>query len=139
MTRTAIAALAAAALAATGCNEKCPTETPRIQRVQSCTAAPGQIVNVRLETCPTCNQAVSSCEADLSELTSGAILLDPLAESCDSAASCPSPSCDINQVTCSFPAPTTPGQYTLLVPNGTGSGTLAGTLEVGDGPVSCAF
>jgi hypothetical protein len=139
---TRLAALAATALAAAGCGDKCPTETPKVQRVESCTVSPGTPVSVRLETCPTCNQIATSCDVDLSQLGPGSnqIFLDPLAEACDPAGSCPDPSCQVNGLTCTFDAPATAGQYELVVYDPSTNTTKRGTLGVvSSGALSCAF
>ncbi|GAO02250.1 hypothetical protein [Anaeromyxobacter sp. PSR-1] len=138
-TRNALsaAALAAAALLAAGCGtDTCPTETPKIDLIQSCTATPGATVPVRLKACPTCNQNITRCEVDVQ---GGYIQLDPLAEACDSSTSCP-PGCATNDVVCNVTAPSTPGTYTLIVSNGTG-GTLQGQLDVAEasGPYACTY
>lgn len=139
-TRSAFTALAltAAALAWTGCGTTCPTETPQVQAVQSCTVAPGATVTVNLRLCPTCNQTPITCNADLSAAAgSGQIHLDPLAEACEGSTSCP-PSCSSNTVGCTFQAPSAPGSYTLLVFDPASGNTLTGTLQVTAGPASCS-
>lgn len=139
-TRPALSALtvAAAVVSFTGCGEKCPTETPQVQALQSCTAQPGALVTVNLRLCPTCNQAPITCTADLSAAaSSGQIHLDPLAEACESSNSCP-PSCSTNTVGCTFQAPSTPGTYTLVVFDPASSSTRTSTLDVGTGPASCS-
>ncbi|BDG05789.1 hypothetical protein [Anaeromyxobacter oryzae] len=140
---TRLGAIATVALAVAGCgqsNTSCPTETPRVDQVQSCTVAPGATVGVRLNICPTCNQTAASCTADLSQLgSSNTIALDPITDSCEPANSCPSPSCAVNGVTCTFNAPTTPGDYTMIVFDPASNGTRSATLTVASGPTSCAF
>jgi hypothetical protein len=139
---TRLGALAAVALAAVGCGSStnCPAETPKVDQVQSCTVAPGGSVSVKLNICPTCNQTAASCTADLTQLgTSNIILLDPLTEACEPATSCPSPSCAPNGATCTFNAPTTPGDYTLQVYDPATNSTKHGTLTVASGPTSCQF
>ena len=72
--------LALVAAFAAGCGGgSCPTETPRIDAIQSCTAQPGQSVTVQLRLCPTCNLSGISCEVDTSNAKDGLIQLDPVA------------------------------------------------------------
>ncbi len=126
-------------LAACGGDSGCPTETPRIDAVQSCTAQPGATVSVHLKTCPTCNLTNVSCEVDLSGVaSSGVIHLDPVAERCEGASSCP-PSCSVNEAVCTFTAPSTPGTYNLNVFDPASSQVRVGQLDVGTGAVACAF
>jgi hypothetical protein len=132
----------AAALAASGCGDKCPTESPaKVQAIQSCTAAPGAQVSVQIQLCPTCNQSGATCSVDTSGAGSGSIELDPTVEACDSVSTCPStaPSCSVGPLTCTFTAPSTPDRYQLLVYDPSTGGTIAGTLDVGSGPSSCQF
>jgi hypothetical protein len=138
-----LAALAAAALAIAGCgqaNNGCPTETPEVRQVQSCTVAPGATVTVGLNVCPTCNQNPVTCTVDLSQVASSQIIaLDPLADACQPPSSCPSPSCAAKPVSCTFTAPATPDVYTLIVYDPATNTTRSGTLTVGAGPSSCSF
>lgn len=124
---------------AAGCGgNSCPTETPRIDAIQSCTAQPGQTVNVSLRLCPTCNQTGITCDVDTSHAGSaGLIQLDPVAERCEGSSSCP-PSCSQNDAVCTFTAPSTPGSYTLRVFDPFSNGFREGTLEVG-GAYACSF
>lgn len=129
------AALAAAALLVAGCgNDTCPTETPKIDAIESCTVAPGAAVQVKVRACPTCNQNITRCEVDVQ---GGQIQLDPLAEACDSSTSCP-PSCATDEVVCTFTAPSTPGSYPMFAYNGAG-GTVGGTLDVSSGALFCSY
>jgi hypothetical protein len=143
--RSALAAsIAASALLASGCGDTCPTETvARIQRVESCTVAPGSPVSIGVEPCPTCNQTGTSCEVDVSGAGQGDIQLDPVAEACESVSSCGSlaPACQAQPLECRFTAPTAPGSYRLLVFDpSTVSFRQRGTLTVSiTEPQSCAF
>ncbi|WP_242346909.1 hypothetical protein [Anaeromyxobacter terrae] len=129
----------AAAVGLSACGEKCPTETPRVDALAGCTAAPGSTVTVPLRLCPTCNQTAASCDVDMSQATtSGVIQLDPVVEACESANSCP-PGCDLNAINCTFAAPSQPGTYQLLVYNPATNTTIPNTLVVASGPTSCAF
>jgi hypothetical protein len=131
-------ALALVAGFAAGCGGgSCPTETPRIDAIQSCTAQPGQTVNVSLRLCPTCNQTGITCEVDTSTVSAGYIQLDPVAERCEGSSSCP-PSCSQNEAVCSFKAPAAPGDYTLRVFDPFTNQTREGTLTVG-GTYACNF
>jgi hypothetical protein len=109
-----VAALGAAALALglAGCENKCPTESPSVQKVQTCTAAPGQTVTMQVQTCEKCNQSNTTCQVDIQGST---IQLDPVSEACNDASSCP-PSCNLGgPVSCQFQAPTAPGTYSVIV------------------------
>lgn len=142
-TTQALAALAfvAAGSLVIGCggDSGCPTETPRIDAIQGCSVPPGTTVNVRLRLCPTCNLTGISCEVDLSGVSSaGVIVLDPVAERCEGTGSCP-PSCSTNEAVCTFTAPSTPDTYTLQAFDPATSQVRTAVLEVGSGPVACAF
>ncbi len=135
-------ALAAAlGLAAAGCGkESCPTESPQVTTVGNCSATSGQSVSFPVRLCPTCNQTLTSCDADLSAVGSGTIFLNPVVEACSNANSCP-PSCAPNPATCTFTAPTTtPGTiYTVLVFDPATSMTRNGTLTIVSSGPSCSL
>jgi hypothetical protein len=133
-------ALGAVAGFAAGCGGgSCPTETPEIQKIQSCTAQPGQTVSVHLQLCPTCNLSNISCEVDMSGASSGIIQLDPVAQRCESSTSCnTAPSCSPGAV-CTFTAPSTSGPYTLQAFDPVRNAVVTAQLDVGTGPVACAF
>lgn len=127
-----LATIAAAAVTLAGCGSAaCPTETPKVQKVQSCTVRPGATVNLLLQLCPTCNQNVTSCHVDTSDVGGGTgqIFLDPIAEACEPSTSCSpdsAPACSANGPTCTFTAPTVEGVYTLttITLNGPVNGQL---------------
>jgi hypothetical protein len=125
----AAGALLVGALVASGCGTKCPTEPPAELAVGSCTAKPGDTVNVLLRLCPTCNQTGAACDVDLSGVSSGFIGLNATVEACESSTSCSSPgaACQANPLTCTFTAPGE-GDYQLVVSDS--SGPLNGTLTV---------
>jgi hypothetical protein len=147
-TRHALAALSLAAAGGlvTGCGSEgvsggCPTETPPIQAIQSCTAQPGATVSVNVRTCPSCNQTGISCAVDLRDAaTSGVILLDPVAQVCEGSTSCP-PGCELDTIVCTFTAPSAPDTYQLHVFDPTTQTVKVGDLDVvaASGPVACAF
>ncbi len=133
----------AAALAASGCGNKCPTESPaQIEAVGSCSASPGATVNVPVRLCPTCNQSGATCSVDMSQASSGFIGLDPTVEACSSSSSCGSaaPTCDPNPLTCSVTLPANAsGSYTLVVFDPFTNSQKNGTIDVTSGAPSCAF
>jgi hypothetical protein len=122
MTATRRLLLAAAALlplVLAACDNKCPTQNPKIAAggVPTCTGASavqaGASVAVRLNVCPKCDQAYDACNVTLPS-GDNIIQLDPLVQVCDANPSCPvNPSCNI--VTCTFTAPAAAGPYVLLV------------------------
>ncbi len=127
----------AAVLGLPGCDEKCPTEAPGVERVQSCTYPPGATVTMQVRVCEKCNQAGTSCQVDIQGST---IQLDPVSEACEDSSSCP-PGCSLTpNVSCTFTAPTTPGEYTVIAYDPGTSTTREGTLTIvaGASP-SCAF
>lgn len=135
-----VIALAIVAGVGVGCGGgSCPTETPRIDAIQSCTAQPGQSVTVQLRLCPTCNLTGISCDVDTSNAQSaGLIQLDPVASRCESATSCGTLACSQNEAPCTFTAPSTPGTYTLRAYDPATNGFKFGALEVG-GAYACNF
>ena len=132
--------LALVAAFAAGCGGgSCPTETPRIDAIQSCTAQPGQSVTVQLRLCPTCNLSGISCEVDTSNVGSaGVIQLDPVAQRCESSSSCGTLACSQNEAPCTFTAPSAPGTYTLRAFDPSSNSFRDGTLDVG-GAYACSF
>lgn len=120
-----VCAAALAALAACG-SEKCPTESPKIDAVASCTAPPGQTFSYKVQLCPTCNMGAITCDVTM---TSGQIFLDPKGEACTSSTSCPSPSC-ANDASCSVTAPSTAGTYTVFAYDPASGQPKQGTLTV---------
>ena len=107
--RHAVVAFAfAGLLAAAGCAERCPTETPQVSELPaSCTERPGEPVSFPVRLCPTCNQTGATCDVDLSAVgTSSDIFLDPRVEVCTGSATCP-PACELNTLACTFTAPVT--------------------------------
>ena len=135
------AAVAALALAAAACNDNtCPTESPQVSALADCTAGAGQLVSYEVRLCPTCNQTVSSCDVDMSDIGAGNIFLDPKVETCTSSNSCP-PACQANASTCNFTAPATPGTYVVSAYDPATNTTQTGTLTVvpPGGSASCDF
>jgi hypothetical protein len=140
--RTATLAAALAVLAA-GCgNDTCPTESPEVSKLGSCTASANQTVSFPVVLCPTCNQTLSSCEADLSSVGagSGTIFLNPVVEACTSSSSCGA-GCSPSTNACTFRTPSTPGNYVVSAYDAAHPNTpQIGSLEVVDGgPTSCAL
>jgi hypothetical protein len=137
--RNLIATLAAGAalLAATGCGEKCATETPDVQGVGTCSSglAAGQPVTVQMRICPTCNQTLPTCDVDIQ---GNVIQLDPLVEACSDSNSC-STSCLVDSISCRFTAPATPGTYTLQVFDPTSGVISVNVNVVAGGGNSCAL
>lgn len=133
----------AAALASAGCNEPCKGENVDVIQStvpSSCPGmAPSTTVTVSFEVCLRCNDATPTCSIDAQP---GGILLDPVAEACDSGSSCPLPSCgvpggaDLRTVSCAFTSPAS-GQVTLHIYD-VGQGTAIDVpLTVGGSAVSC--
>ncbi len=137
--RTRIALVAAAALAAAGCggNDKCPTESPQVNTVGSCEALAGTTVNFPVRLCPTCNQTLSTCDAQISGTQ---IFLNPTVEACSSSNSC-APGCAPNPATCSFTAPNAGAGtvYTVLVFDPQTNTTRSGSLTIVSGSPSCTL
>jgi hypothetical protein len=139
--RIAGGVVAAVGVALSGCGSSCPTESPQVQDVQSCTASPGAQVPVGVQLCPTCNQMLAGCSG--SPISSSEILLDPVVEACDSGVCNDPPSCDLNSA-CTITAPMVPGAYTVSVvanPSVEPPEFVTGTLTVveASGPASCTF
>jgi len=115
--RLAVLAAVASPLWLAGCDNKCPTETPQVSSVPSCAGmAPNTQVTVQVRICPTCNQTVPECQV-LPPGADGIIQLDALVQACDPSSSCPSPSCNLNPLSCAFRSPG-PGSYTILIADG---------------------
>lgn len=137
-----VAAVAALALAAAACNdETCPTESPEVSALPgSCTELAGEPVIYPVRLCPTCNQTGATCDVDMSAVsTSGDIFLDTKVEACTSSSSCP-PTCEVNAVTCTFMAPSTPGTYTVIAYDAATGQTRESQLTVIEtGGESCAL
>ncbi|MFT3915292.1 MAG: hypothetical protein QM704_14585 [Anaeromyxobacteraceae bacterium] len=133
-----VLAAAAAALTLAACGDKCPTESPNIDKVPSCTYPPGATASVTIRVCEKCNQSATTCQVDIQGNT---IQLDPMSEACSDASSCSGASCNINpNITCSFQVPAATGTYTLLVYDPGTASTKQGTLTVQqDAVASCAF
>lgn len=133
--RLLLAAAAALPLALAACDNKCPTQSGRIQTglSGSCSGTSavqaGQTVTVQLHVCQTCKQTPDACTVTLPDATAPTtIQLDPLVQACEESTSCPIDSDSCGIVNCTFVAPATPDTYTLLV---TGSnGNFEPTLEV---------
>lgn len=126
ITRAIIAAVAA--LAAVGCGDECPTETPKLDHVGSCTAQPGATVSYPVQTCETLGTA---CDVDMSGVGngSGTIFLDPRIQVCDGGGpSCPA-TCSPTQTTCSFTAPAQ-GSYSVSAFDPCTNQTKTGLLTV---------
>jgi hypothetical protein len=120
---------AAAAIAAAGCGEDCPTETPQVDHIGSCTASPSAAVSYPVQTC---EGAGITCDVDLSGVGSGSgtIFLDPRAAVCGGGStSCPA-SCSPSQSICSFAAPASPGNYTVSAYDPCTNQTKSGMLTV---------
>jgi predicted small lipoprotein YifL len=129
--------VAAALLGLAGCAEKCPTESPGVDAVQSCTVRPGASVSMRVRVCERCNQTATTCQVDIQ---GGTIQLDPVSEACTDSAGCP-PGCNLDpNITCTFTAPATEGTYDVLVYDPNTNTTLPAQLVVSSTlPFSCTF
>jgi len=106
---------AALAFVAAGCgNDKCPTESPQVNALGECTELANTTVSFPIRLCPTCNQTLSSCDADMSGVGagSGTIFLNPVVEACTSSSSCGA-GCNLSTNTCTFKTPATPGDYVV--------------------------
>jgi len=110
---------AGAAVSGCGTTADCPVESPDVVSVPTCSLAAGEPVTVQFPICTRCNQTAPTCRVDLSQVGSGYVQLDPLAQACDPGNSCPLPSCGIGgadrqTVACTFTAPAA-GDYQLVV------------------------
>jgi hypothetical protein len=133
----ATAAAAALALGLPGCEDKCPTESPGVDKVQSCTARPGASVTMSVRVCEKCNQSATTCQVDVQGST---IQLDPVSEACSDSNSCP-PGCSLTpNIDCTFTAPAVEGGYDVIVYDSSTNTTKHGTLTVSaSDPIACAF
>ncbi len=146
-TRSAVLIGTVAAMAGglAGCpSSSCPLETPQVSGTPgTCTELAGQPVSYPLRLCPTCNQTGVTCAPNLSAVGagSGPIYLDVKAEACNDSTSCGGAGCQLNQATCEFTAPSTPGTYQIIVIDGaTGQPVPGAQLQVvASGPTSCAL
>jgi hypothetical protein len=117
--RLALAALAALPLALAACDNKCPTQNPKLAAggVPACTGGAavqaGAQVTVRIGVCPRCDEAYDSCTVT-PPAGDGTIQLDPLVQVCDANPSCPIAGGSCSPVTCTFQAPPA-GNYQILV------------------------
>jgi hypothetical protein len=132
---------AAVALASAGCNEPCKSENVDVVQDTVPASCPGMAagapVTVSFEVCVRCNEATPTCRVDAQP---GGILLDPMAEACESGASCPLPSCgaggaDLRTVSCAFTAPAS--DVTLHVYDVGQGTTIDVPLTVGGSSTSC--
>lgn len=140
--RFRMALAAAVALAAAGCNEPCKGENVDVIQdtvPASCPAmAPNSAVTLSFEVCVRCNDATPSCKMDAQ---GGAILLDPIAEACESGSSCPLPSCAVNGadrrvLNCTVTTPAS-GNLSLMVYDVGQSTTIPVNLTVGGANTTC--
>jgi len=135
---------AALAFVAAGCgSDKCPTESPAVSVVPTdCQVPAGQAVTYPLRLCPTCNQTLAGCTADMSgaNATGGIIFLNPTVEACTNANSCPA-ACSASAATCTFTPPSTAAgvSYDVQVYDPASAQTKHGTLTFVSGSVSCAI
>lgn len=140
--RLLLAAAAALPLALAACDNKCPTQNPKIAAggVPTCTGASAVQANVsvtvRLNVCPRCDQAYDACNVTLPS-GDNIIQLDPLVQVCEADPSCPVvPGCNV--VSCTFQAPAA-GSYQLLV-NDPDTGVIQEPFDVvaAGGAASCS-
>jgi len=124
-------------LALASCDTKCPTESPGVDKVQSCTARPGASVTMSVHVCQKCNQGTATCQVDVQGST---IQLDPVSEACTDSSSCP-PGCSLTPtIACTFTAPSVEGAYDVIVYDPATNSTRTGTLTVSaTEPLACAF
>jgi hypothetical protein len=130
-------AAACAVLGAAGCAEKCPTESPNVEAIQSCTVPPGATVSMKVRVCEKCNQTATTCQVDIQ----GTIIqLDPVSEACSDSSGCP-PSCSPDpNITCTFSAPTVEDTYDVFAFDPSTGGNRTGQLVVmASATPSCAF
>ncbi len=137
-----VVTVAALALASAGCNEPCKGENVDVVQdtvPPSCPSmAPSTNVTVSFEVCVRCNNATPTCSIDAQ---AGGILLDPVAEACDSGSSCPLPSCGLGEadrktVSCTVATPAT-GTLTLHVYDVGQGSTIDIPLTVGGAQTTC--
>jgi hypothetical protein len=150
--RLLLAAAALLPLALAACDNKCPTQNPKLASggVPACAGIQaGAPVTVRIGVCPRCDETYDSCTVTLPDpptcTTPGCdpvnIQLDPLVQVCSANPTCPLPgssgsSC--NPVTCTFQAPAA-GSYQLLVfdPEANAVVQQPFTTVTADGATSC--
>ena len=132
----------AVAVAVAGCgDDSCNEESMDVlqETVPACSdLAPGP-VTVSFQVCATCNHIATSCTVDRQGST---VQLDPLAEACESASSCPLPSCGLNgadrrTITCSFVAAPTDTQ--ILVFDGGSGQPITRDISVTGSATSCGI
>ncbi len=140
--RIVAVAVAVAAFAA-GCGkDTCPTEAPQVSALaQDCQVPAGQAVTYPLRLCPTCNQTLTGCTAEMSgaNASGGTIFLNPTVEVCSSSNSCP-PSCSASTATCTFTPPSTAAgvSYDIQVYDPASGETKQGKVTFTSGAVSCS-
>jgi hypothetical protein len=138
-----LAAAVVLAVFAGGCGseDSCPSESPQVDAVASCSAGAGAVVNYAIRLCPTCNQTLAGCTVDMQDAGSngGTIFLNPTVEACGSASSC-GPGCNLNPTTCAFTVPAIAQNgwtFSVQVFDPGSGGTKSGTLTVVDQAPSC--
>jgi hypothetical protein len=142
--RLVLAAVAALPLALAACDNKCPTQNPKIASggVPTCTGGAalqaGAPVTVKIGVCPRCDESYDTCTVTLPDQTSSQIQLDPLVQVCNADPSCPLPPSSCSAVSCTFTAPAA-GNYTVIVFDPTTSSTLEQQLTTvaAGGQTSC--
>jgi hypothetical protein len=139
-----LAAAVVLAVLAGGCgDEKCASESPQVQTLSAdCEALPGQRVEFPLQLCPTCNQNLTGCTADMhgADATGGTIFLNPVVEACGTSSSC-GPSCATSPSACGFTPPgSAVGTFWTVTVYDPGSGkTKDGKLTIVSSGASCAL
>jgi hypothetical protein len=124
-----------------GCGDKCNEQTPPVAGVPNCTAQAGTQVTVPIQVCPKCDQEASTCTVDMAAIGQNVIELVPLSEVCDASSSCPivdPVSCPARPAGCTFTAPTTPGDYDLVVVTEAGRQVTRTLTVVSSGALSCS-
>jgi hypothetical protein len=132
-TRSALAAIAAALLAA-GCGkDACPTAAayPQSGQTPACSAPAVQQVAVTLNMCEACSHTAPTCTPDLSSVGTGEIFLDTRWEVCTDNSSCAAQAC--GSATCQFSVAN--GTYTVHALSQSGTSTF--TLTMTGGSPSC--
>jgi hypothetical protein len=145
--RSPLLAVALAGLAvAAGCGDsgkKCPTESPQVNDLANCSAVANTSVTYHLRLCPTCNQTLSGCDVDLSQVgTTGQIFLNPLVEVCESASTCGGAGCATPSASgCTFTAPNAAPNttYQVIAYDPLTNTQRSGTLTIVAGAPSCSF
>ncbi|MGC3998246.1 MAG: hypothetical protein QM767_12490 [Anaeromyxobacter sp.] len=137
--RAALAALlASSALVVTSCGEEdCASAPPDVQAVASCSAHPGEAVNLPVRLCPDCHQSGATCAVIVDE-AEHVIQLDTRVQACETG-SCDA-ACDVQPFACSFTAPSTEGSYdVLIIDGGTSEPFNAPDFVVTSGATSCGL